>query len=343
MVESTMARSPGGLGRWEYSRALYLWGQYLVWKRTRDPRHFNYVKTWVDSHISSSGSIDTSIPRLDNILPGNLAIAMYRETGQARYKAGADTVRRRFNSYPRSSDGGFLHQTKSSMKGELWADGLYMAVPFLARYGTTFNDAAYTNDEIAKQLVVYTSHLESPAGLVYHAWDQDGSASWAGTGNHSPEFWCRAVGWYGMALVETIETLPPTHPRRAELIGNLQALVAALARYQDPVSGRWFQIMDKGSLSNNWTETSCSSMHTYTVSRAVQLGYVDARYASVAQKGFRGVLEKISVGSDGRTNLRDICEGTDAGSSVSYYLGRPRSTNDMHGLGAFLIMYEQLR
>jgi unsaturated rhamnogalacturonyl hydrolase len=28
---------------------------------------------------------------------------------------------------------------------------------------------------------------------------------------------------------------------------------------------------------------------------------------------------------------------------LSYYLSRPRRTNDFHGLGAFLIMNEQLR
>jgi unsaturated rhamnogalacturonyl hydrolase len=211
------------------------------------------------------------------------------------------------------------------------------------RYGVLVGDTTYVNDETTKQLAVYSSHLKAGNGLVYHAYDEDGSVSWDDpVTHHSREFWCRAVGWFGEALIEELENLPATHPRRGEVLANVQSLVAGLKQYQDAGSGRWFQVMDKGNLSDNWTETSCSSMHTYVVSRAVQRGYVSSTYATVSQKGYQGVVQKISLGSDGRTNLRDICVGTDVG-SYSYYIGRTRATNDMHGLGAFLIMYEQLR
>jgi unsaturated rhamnogalacturonyl hydrolase len=344
MVESTMARRPTGLGTWEYSRALYLWGQYLVWQRTRDSRHFNYIKTWVDSHVNSSGTIDTSIPRLDNMLPGNLCIAMYRETGQSKYRTCAQNVRNRLKTYPRTSDGGFLHQSTSTMRGELWADGTFMVLPFLARFGQSIAEATYANEETGKQFAVYGAHLKNTSnGLVWHAYDEDSSTSWSTPpANHSAEHWCRAVGWYGMALTEVLEIMPDTHPRRAATLTNLRTHVDGLIRYQDSATGRWFQVMDKGTQSGNWTETSCSSMHTYVISRAVERGWVDPAYASAAQRGFAGVLNKISLGTDGRTNLRDICVGTDVG-SYSYYIARTRATNDMHGLGAFLIMYEQMR
>jgi len=112
--------------------------------------------------------------------------------------------------------------------------------------------------------------------------------------------------------------------------------------YQDRASGRWFQVVDKGSRSDNWTETSCSAMYTYVISRSVQQGYVDPSYKSVAAKGYAGVLGRISLGSDGRTNLTTISEGTNVG-DYSYYINRARNTNDQHGLGSFLIMNEQMR
>jgi len=39
-VESTMKRYPTAkdLGSWGYAKSLYLYGQYLVYKRTHDPR-----------------------------------------------------------------------------------------------------------------------------------------------------------------------------------------------------------------------------------------------------------------------------------------------------------------
>src|SRR6185436_16649768 len=52
MVESTMKRFPtaADLGSWGYAKSLYLYGQYLVYKRTGDRRYLDYVKVWVDSH-----------------------------------------------------------------------------------------------------------------------------------------------------------------------------------------------------------------------------------------------------------------------------------------------------
>jgi unsaturated rhamnogalacturonyl hydrolase len=83
-------------------------------------------------------------------------------------------------------------------------------------------------------------------------------------------------------------------------------------------------------------------MFTYALSRGAQQEYLDAHYANVARRGYEGVLAKISVGPDGLTNLTDISIGTNVG-DYAYYIARTRATNDFHGLGAFLIMNEQLR
>src|SRR4051794_8298275 len=62
-------------------------------------------------------------------------------------------------------------------------------------------------------------------------------------------------------------------------------------------------------------------------------------YAAIGRRGFQGVLTQISLGTNGRTNLQNICVGTNIG-DLDYYFARPRNTNEIHGLGAFLIMYE---
>ena len=147
-----------------------------------------------------------------------------------------------------------------------------------------------------------------------------------------------------------LDTVPTTQPNRAKVITILQRLVTAMKKYQDPASGRWFQVVDKGTRSDNWTETSCSSMFTYTISRAVEKGYVAASFKPVATTGYLGrngdgtggVLGRISLDSAGHTQLAQICIGTNVG-DYAFYIGRPRATNDFHGLGAFLIMSEQLR
>ena len=82
-------------------------------------------------------------------------------------------------------------------------------------------------------------------------------------------------------------------------------------------------------------------MFSYMMWMGAKRGYLSKHYADVALKGYRGVLTKLSMGADGLTNLVDICEGTNV-SDLAYYFARKRNVNDFHGLGAFLIMNEEL-
>jgi unsaturated rhamnogalacturonyl hydrolase len=347
MVESTMKRFPTAqdLGAWGYAKSLYLYGEYLVWKRTGDKRYLQYIKDWIDSHVDMEGNVtntdkdgkksEIKFDNLDSMLPGNLLLLLYQETKEAKYKLAAERIRKRFDTYPRTKDGGFWHATSASRQSQLWLDGVFMSMPFLVRYGKLFGDSSYANDEAAKQLLTYASHLNDPAtGLMFHAYDESGAQKWADpVRHHSAEFWCRAMGWFGMTLIEVLEILPKNHPKRNQLIAQVQQLVKAYAKYQDQKTGLWYQVVNRGDLPDNWLETSSSSMYTYTISMAVKRGYVD--------KGYQGVLTKVSTGADGLTNITDICEGTNV-ADLAYYLARKRNTNDFHGLGAFLIMNEHM-
>src|SRR5260370_25807263 len=217
-----------------------------------------------------------------------------------------------------------------------------MCMAVLVRYGQMFGDRKYANDEAVKQLLIDASHLKDlNTGLLYHAYDESGASTWADPKtHHSAEFWCRAMGWYGMAIIDVLEVLPADHPKRAELIAVLQGLIKGMAKYQDSKNGLWYQVVDKGSVDGNWLETSSSSMYTYIISMAVRRGYVDKSYEDVAKKGYQGVLTKLSFGEDGLANIADICEGTNV-ADLAYYFARKRNVNDFHGLGAFLIMNEQ--
>ena len=356
MVESTMKRYPTAkdLGSWGYAKSLFLWGEYLVWQRTHDRRYLQYIKDWVDSHVDANGTVtntsadgkvtEIKFENLDSMLPGNLMLVLYHETKDPKYKLAAEKIRKRFDTYPRTSDGGFWHANSKSREWQLWGDGVFMSMTFLIRYGKLFDDSTYANNEASKQLITYASHLNDPnTGLMFHAYDESGASTWIEPGTkHSKFIWCRAMGWFGMTLIETLEILPKNHPQRSQLIAQVAQLVKAWAKYQDKNTGLWYQIVDKGDLPDNWLETSSSSMYSYVTAIAAQRGYVDKSYLKVARKGYAGVLTKISLEPDGMTNLIDICEGTNV-ADLAYYLGRKRSTNDFHGLGAFLIMNERLR
>jgi unsaturated rhamnogalacturonyl hydrolase len=343
MVESTMRRYPsaGSVGNWSYPTALLMHGIYLVYRRTHVTRYLDYVKAWGDARVDDGGRFVSPLDKLDDILPGLVMLDLYDETKAAKWKLAADQLRQRFDTYPRTSEGGFWHKT--FLPQQLWLDGVYMSMPFFLRHATLFGDASKAGDEVVKQLTIQHDHLADAAtGLYFHGYDESGAASWADpVTKHSPEFWCRATGWYGMATVDVLDRLPAAHPGRAQLVKNVEGLVAAIARYQDPATGRWFQVVDKGSLASNWLETSCSSMFTYVTAKAVARGYAAASYAPVARRGLDGVLQKISLGPNGLTYLDDICVGTPVG-DLAFYLARDRQTNDNHGLGSFLLMFEQV-
>ena len=345
VVDSTIKRNPTGesFKGWGYAKALYLYGQYLVYLRTKDKRYLDHIQSWIDQHIDNQGKINREINSLDYIMPGNLLLILYKETKQEKYKLAAQNVRKVFDTYPRTKDGGFWHANIPSRAWQLWADGVFMSLPFLARYGQMFGESKYTNDEVVKQMLIYYKHLNDPAtGLLWHAYDESGAQAWANPATHTSAFhWGRAFGWYAMTLIILLDIIPRDQPQRSELIKVVQQLAKAFERYQDPKTGLWYQVVDKGDVAGNWHETSCSSMYTYMLWMGVKRGYLPKRYAAVAQKGYRGVLTKLSRDADGMTNLIDISEGTNVG-DLAYYFGRKRNANDFHGVGAFLIMNEEL-
>jgi unsaturated rhamnogalacturonyl hydrolase len=344
LCDANMQRTPDPtkMGNWGYAISLYLYGQFLVYKRTGDKKYLDYIQGWVDKHVSEDGVVDRPISALDYILPGDLLLVLYAETKQEKYKKAADSIRHRFDTYPRTEGGGFWHAL--SRQHQLWLDGMFMSMPFLVRYGKAFNDSTYANDEAAKQLLIYTKHLNDPAtGLMWHAYDESGAQPWADpVTHHSSVLWCRAIGWFGMALIEVLEILPHDHPHRKELIAQVVQVTHAYAKYQDAATGLWYQVVDKGSTAGNWLETSSSSMYTYTIYMAAERGYIPKKMLDVACKGYRGVLTQLCIDADGQAHIANICGGTNVG-DLNYYLNRPRNTDDFHGLGAFLIMNEQLR
>jgi unsaturated rhamnogalacturonyl hydrolase len=355
MVESTMKRypTPNDLGSWGYAKSLYLYGQYLVYKRTRDPRYLKYIKDWIDTRVDANGVVtspnaqgemrEVKFDNLDSMLPGNLLLLLYQETKDPKYKLAADRIRKRLETYPRTKDGGFWHATGKTREWQLWGDGVFMSMPFLVRYGLMFDDSKYANDEAVLQLLTYAKHLNDPrTGLMFHAYDESGQSTWADKETkHSAEIWCRAMGWFGMTLIEVLELLPRNHPKRQQLIAQVKQLVKAWANFQDKKTGLWYQVVNKGDNPENWLETSSSSMYTYVTAMAVDRGYIEKKYRNVVQKGYAGVLTKISMGrEDGQTYLSDICEGTNV-ADLAYYFARKRNVNDFHGLGAFLIMNEK--
>jgi rhamnogalacturonyl hydrolase YesR len=204
----------------------------------------------------------------------------------------------------------------------VWADDLYMSVPFLARMGVLTGERGYLDDAVRQVVGFHRLLFDERAGLMTHNWYSD-------TGRPGVAFWGRANGWAAMAQVELLDRLPAGDPRRDSVLELFRRHVSGLARYQD-TTGLWHQLLDR---PDSYLETSASAMFTFAIARGVREGYLAASWAAVARRGWRGVMARI--GPDGR--IEGSCAGTGVSDDLADYYRRPTPPNDVHGVGAVLL------
>ncbi|RQV95235.1 MAG: glycosyl hydrolase [Calditrichaeota bacterium] len=207
-------------------------------------------------------------------------------------------------------------------KWTLWADDLYMSVPFLVRMWELEGSDKYL-DRAVKQVINFHQYLfDTDMRLMSHCWYSD-------LEQRGVAFWGRANGWALVAQVDLLDKLPINHPKREELILLLKRHIFGISRYQD-ANGLWHQLLDK---PDSYAETSCSAMFIYTIARSVNKGYIDKRFKSIAEQGWKGILQKIS--EDGQ--VEGVCTGTVVSDNLVDYYHRPAPHNDVHGIGTVLL------
>ena len=330
---------------WTYDQGLVLCGMENIWKRTGNPEYFRYIQQSMDFFVNEEGKIRTYKPddfNLDNLAPGRNLLLLYNITGKEKYLKAAKSLRDQIRNQPRTKEGGFWH--KKRYPNQMWLDGAYMAEPFYAEFAHNYNDSSAFED-IANQFSWLEAHTRDPkTGLLYHAWDESRKEKWADpvTGC-SPNFWGRAMGWYGMALVEVLDNFPSGHVKRKLLTDILKRYATAVVKVQDKKTGLWWQVLNRGSETGNYLEASASCQFVYILLKASRLGYIDKSFAVSAKKGFEGIIKNfITVDNNGLYHLNRCCQVAGLGGtpyrdgSYQYYLSEPIITDDPKGLGAFL-------
>jgi unsaturated rhamnogalacturonyl hydrolase len=354
IAQSFLARHPDGQTydsaspdkRWNYEQGLMLVALIRKGDASGDPRYQEFALRNVNAYVSATGSIatyDRQTYNLDNIGPGRPLLVMAQRTGEPRFQWAADTLRRQLREQPRTASGGFWH--KKIYPDQMWLDGLFMAEPFYAEYARLTGDSA-AFDDIAHQFLLIADHTRDPkTGLLYHAWDESHRQSWADSvSGCSPHFWSRALGWYMMALVDVLEIMPAHHPSRPAMVEVFRYLADAVRRTQDPSSGVWYQIVDLPGRTPNYREASGTCMFTYAFARGVNDGLLDTSYLDAAQKAFRGIEQEfVTTTAQGYVDLHHTCRGAGLGGkpyrdgSFDYYMSEPQRTNDLKGVGPWLL------
>ncbi|MDG0811282.1 glycoside hydrolase family 88/105 protein [Cohnella rhizosphaerae] len=322
---------------WHYHQGVFLCGMEMLAERTGDERYDRYIRGYVDSLVDERGNLIFLRDELDAVQAGLLLFRLAKQTGLDKYRTAAARLRGLFDTLNRTGCGGFWH--KDSLPYNMWLDGLYMGGVFGLAYAAAYGDEELRGTILLQERLMRRHMRDPQTGLLYHAWDESRRMPWADpvTGL-SPSFWGRSLGWYVLAVAQFIDLLPgEAHAEaRSELSGALRETLTALIRYQDADSGLWYQVVDKGDRPDNWLETSCSSLFVYAIAVAVRQGTLPPECAEAAQRGYRGLVERLRQDEHGRLVLPDICIGTAAG-DYDYYVSRSTSANDLHGIGAFVM------
>jgi rhamnogalacturonyl hydrolase YesR len=340
MADSLIARHPdpdtvsGNHFSWETGYTM--WALEKVWRSSGDPKYFAYLKKYVDQHVDASGNLTGfSSSALDNFLPGYAILLLFEETKDPRYSTAAGVIRKAFDTYPRNnSDGGFWHNT--GLKGQMWVDGVFMGQMFLARYAHAVGDSTYAFGEVVKQMTDIVNHCMKANGLLLHAYDETKKASWADpTTGLAAEVWSEGLGWYTVLIADVLDYLPADHAGRPQLLDILGKLVAGLKANQDAQTGRWCQVVDKCTLTDNWNESSGTGMFLYLIKRAIDRGYVDvATYGPVVDNAYKGLVQKATV-SGATVDIHD-CSSIGVQNAYSDYVSKPKQVSPPSCVASFM-------
>lgn len=326
--------------RWHYHQGVFLFGMLRLWEVTGEQKYYDYIKCYADHLIDEYGNFLFRRDELDAMQAGMILFTLHQQSGEDKYKIAAQKLMNLFGTLNQTSEGGYWHKDK--YPNQMWLDGLYMGGVFAVMYGKAYNEPVWYDRVFYQESLMRKHMFDEATGLLYHAWDESKQMPWANADTGcSPEFWGRSLGWYGMALVDILDDTPADLAGKEERMTALQRFIKGLVRFQDEATGLWYQVVDKGHRADNWLETSCSALFVYTISKAINKGYVDRSFLPTAIKGYEGLAARMKFDKHGLV-MPDICIGTSAGDYTNY-ITRPVTDNDLHGVGAFVLASVEMR
>lgn len=333
--------------KWQYDCGLALLGIGAVYKTTGDEKYFDYIKRSMDYFINDDGSInkyDQSLYNIDHINNGKNCFWLYNETGEEKYIKAVEILKKQLSGQPRTKSGAYFH--KLIYPNQIWLDGLYMGEPFSAQYAKECGHPENFDDVVNQFVIAERSTYEPRCGLYAHACDESREAFWADkTTGRSKNVWGRACGWFCMAILDSLDFIPESHPGHKILIDIFNKAISNIVKYQDE-SGVWYQVLDNRR-SDNYKEATCSCMFAYSLNKAIRLGYIDEKkYKPYLEKAVDGIFNEFIRTDGDKVYLTNCCAVAGLGpesnpvrdGSLDYYFNEIIIENDTKGVGPFLIL-----
>lgn len=330
------------VGDFHYHQGVFLSGVMNIYDICKKEYYFEYIKKWVDCIVYENGVIHWFVKgSLDDYMAGLLLFPLYEKTKEKKYIDALHLLMGNIKNWCRNSKGGFWH--KEWLPNQMWLDGLYMVGPLQAIYGTKYKEKEFLEQAINQAYIMYENMQDSNTKLLYHAWDEDKNTVWANkeTGLSS-EFWGRSIGWYVVAILDIMESMDEKDSEYLKLSSIVTEVLKAIINYRDEKRFLWYQVVDKGNETGNWLESSCSCLFVYAIAKSIRMGLLEPYYLKLVKESFMEIINNfVKVDNLNNLWLNGICIGTGV-NDYKGYIERPTSVNDLHGMGAFLLMCAEL-
>lgn len=339
---------------WNYIDGCMILALLETYHTTGEKKYLDFADAFIDHRVMEDGSIAgyrSEEYNIDNVNAGKTLFLLYELTGREKYRRAIDVVYGQLLGQPRTEEGNFWH--KKIYPNQVWLDGLYMGQPFYMEYETRFDERKHY-DDIFRQFFNVVRHMrDEKTGLYYHGYDASRTIFWCDrTTGLSQNFWLRAIGWYSMALLDTLSKTEPEgyEEEYGQLKQVFRELIDSLLCYQDE-SGMWYQLPARKDVEGNYLETSGSAILSFCILRGVRLGFLPEEYRAYGIKAFEGIRSRYMTAADGRLHLGGIClvaglgpaDNTRRDGSAAYYLSEPVVEDDAKGVAPFLLAYTELR
>ena len=350
-IEKAKAGKKSG---WDYIDGCMIMALLEIYNTTKDEKYLLFADYYEDYRIADDGTINGYKKEdwnLDNINGAKNLITLYELTKKKKYRKAAAKIFEQILEQPRTSEGNFWH--KDIYPNQVWLDGLYMALPYYMEYEVLYNKSKNINDIYNQFFNVYEKMRDKSTGLYYHGYDCSKSIFWANnvTGL-SQNFWLRSLGWYSMALLDTLNKANDRGSENWNKLKNIFIdLCDSMLKFQDE-SGMWWQVPNYPNRGKNYLETSGSAIYAYSLLKGYRTGILTKKkYRDAGKNAFEGICEKYLKTKDGKLSLGGICLVAGLGpenkpqrdGSFEYYMSESIVEDDAKGVGPFILAYNEYR
>lgn len=334
--------------KWNYIDNCMIKSVIMLYELSGLDSLLNYAIKFTDTYISD-GNIPTMHIEdfnLDNINGGKNLIYLFKKTKDIRYKKAIEKIYSQLEKQPRLSIGNFWH--KAIYPYQIWLDGFYMALPFMAEYADLSGNTNIYNDIYIQTENIFNLMRDPITGLYFHGYDEKRSQCWANkeTGLSS-EFWLRSIGWLCAGLADICETITKDNKLYELCTKMLSELLKSLLNFCDS-DGTFHQLPTRILISKNYTETSGTLLFAYSAIKSVNLGICDDDILNAGLKAFNSVIEKY-ISIENIPVLHNICLMAGLGGtnnrdgSKQYYLNEKIVSNDAKGIAPYLMAYAEIK